>query len=205
MPCCIPPPAVDTDQRVFSFPAHQRHPAPGYGQGEEQPPPADHHPVLGDVPAQIAAEVEKDGSGRHSRQNADDNQQQAKDTHCGTLRPGMPTPTDPGLDAREKPRLARQARAILALLQLGPVTTGEMATLTRSHSRRISDIRAAGHRVEIIARDHVTGNNTYSLVDRCEACAGKGDRLEVFEDGCHVKDTCDWCGGKGWVRRTGGV
>lgn len=111
-----------------------------------------------------------------------------------------PTPSDPGLDARERPRLAKQGRQILALLQLGPVTTGEMATLTRSHSRRVSDIRAAGHRVEIVHRDHVTGNNTYALVDECPVCDGARRLLSRVSD--YRSTFCTTCSGNGWVHRS---
>ena len=70
---------------------------------------------------------------------------------------------DPSLDDREKPRLSRQCAEILALLRQGVATNRDLARLSLKYTGRISDLRKAGHRIEVIQRDHDIGLVWYEL------------------------------------------
>lgn len=79
------------------------------------------------------------------------------------------TPTDPGLPRSEHPRLSRQCMAILGLLAARPQWNYELALVGLSYTRRLSDLRAHGFRVELIATgEH--GARLYGLVVPCPAC-----------------------------------
>lgn len=86
------------------------------------------------------------------------------------------TPTDPGLDPAEAPRLSRQNRAILDLLRERPRWNHELAAVALSYTRRISDLRAHGYRVDILPSAAGTehGARLYGLVLECPVCDGKG-------------------------------
>jgi hypothetical protein len=63
-------------------------------------------------------------------------------------------------------RLSRQCRTILALFEdRGDrgVTTSELAEIALKYSSRISDLRKAGHVIELVNRDRKGGNNLYIL------------------------------------------
>ena len=60
-------------------------------------------------------------------------------------------------------RLSRQCAAILARLQQGTATNSELAGLTLSYTRRLSDLREAGYTVDCYQRDEQTGLNWYRL------------------------------------------
>jgi hypothetical protein len=59
----------------------------------------------------------------------------------------LPRPTDPNVTEKDKPRLKGQNAAILERLKLGPATNDELSRIARKYTSRISDIRAAGHKV----------------------------------------------------------
>jgi hypothetical protein len=69
----------------------------------------------------------------------------------GPARPGAYgpalAPRDPNADPRDVPRLTGQNAAILARLQRGPATSGELAALSLKYSGRVSDLRAAGYTI----------------------------------------------------------
>ena len=83
---------------------------------------------------------------------------------------GVPiTPTDPGLARSELPRLTRQCYAMLGLLAARPQWNYEMALVGLSYTRRLSDLRAAGFKVERIQTgEH--GARLYGLVVPCPSC-----------------------------------
>lgn len=72
-------------------------------------------------------------------------------------------PRDPHLDEAEKPRLSAQCRAILDRLRKGPATNTELSGIALKYTGRISDLRAAGYEVKIVARDLTSGLVTYKL------------------------------------------
>lgn len=116
-------------------------------------------------------------------------------------------PTDPGIEPSEIPRLTRQNLVMLAALHRGPVWNYNLANIGRSYTRRISDIRAAGVRVEIVATGK-HGARLYAIVDTCPICDGRGFgaiRYERLGKAPWVKadwPDCPTCNGKGWLRRT---
>lgn len=61
---------------------------------------------------------------------------------CHTLHP-----RDPHVVQEERPRLTGQNAAILARLQQGPATNVELAAVALKYTSRLSDVRAAGHRI----------------------------------------------------------
>jgi hypothetical protein len=61
----------------------------------------------------------------------------------------------------DKPRLSRQCSAILEMLRVKPRTSFELAQVALKYTSRISDIRAAGYRIECERGD---GVNTYTLL-----------------------------------------
>lgn len=64
----------------------------------------------------------------------------------------------------ERRRLSAQCAAILARLEQGPATNGELAAVALKYTSRLSDLRAAGYRIEAGPRDHRTGVVVYRLV-----------------------------------------
>lgn len=72
-------------------------------------------------------------------------------------------PRDPHVPEVEKKRLTGQNAAILARLKTGLVSNTELATMALKYTSRLSDIRAAGHRVRVTHRDHLTGVVWYGL------------------------------------------
>lgn len=72
-------------------------------------------------------------------------------------------PRDPRVSDVEAPRLSRQSQQILALLRQGQKTNGDLARVTARFGARIFDLRAAGHRIEIVSRDRKTGVVVYAL------------------------------------------
>ena len=83
----------------------------------------------------------------------------------GAATPG-PAPvltTARSLPRAERKRLTGQNAAILARLEQGAATNHELAALSLKYTSRLSDLRAAGYRVVIRARDHATGCVVYAL------------------------------------------
>lgn len=104
-----------------------------------------------------------------------------------TLNRGSPiTPTDPGLPRSEHPRLSRQCMAILGLLAARPQYNYELALVGLSYTRRLSDLRAAGFRVELIATGEA-GARLYGLVVPCPDCSTSWQRP--------ARPSCAACGG----------
>lgn len=56
-------------------------------------------------------------------------------------------PRDPNVDSRDTGRLSGQNIAILARLERGPAYNDELAAIALKYTSRISDLRAAGHKV----------------------------------------------------------
>ena len=71
-------------------------------------------------------------------------------------------PIDPKVEPVERPRLRGQNATILAMLQEGPKTNRELAEVALNYRARVSDLRAAGHTIEV-AEDKATGLNVYEL------------------------------------------
>lgn len=65
-----------------------------------------------------------------------------------------------------KPRLSRQAVAILQRLKRGPASNRELSTLSLKYTSRISDLRANGYAVGCFGHDHKTGEAWYRLEAR---------------------------------------
>lgn len=63
-----------------------------------------------------------------------------------------------------RPRLSQQCERILARLRQGPATNRELAELALKYTGRISELKAAGHRVECFEQDRLTGLTRYRLV-----------------------------------------
>ena len=72
-----------------------------------------------------------------------------------------PPPRDPHVAAADTKRLTGQNATILHLLQMGPVTNVELNRVSMKHTSRISDLRAAGYRIE--CERGKGGLNTYWL------------------------------------------
>lgn len=73
----------------------------------------------------------------------------------------MINPIDPNVNPHDRPRLSTQAQAILDRLRSGPATNKELAQIALKYTSRISDCRAAGHKIEVVAKDG--GTVTYRL------------------------------------------
>ncbi len=56
-------------------------------------------------------------------------------------------PIDPNVNPADVKRLSRQCEAILHMLRIRPHTNDELAAVSRKYTSRISDIRAAGHKI----------------------------------------------------------
>jgi hypothetical protein len=90
---------------------------------------------------------------------------------CGAAVADSITPTDPGLSPAERERLTPQCLAVLNCLRRGPAWNYELATIGLSYTRRLSDLRAHNHQVDIIQNgDH--GARLYGLVITCPTCKG---------------------------------
>ena len=72
-------------------------------------------------------------------------------------------PRDPGVTPAEEARLSDQCKAILSRLRKGPATNRELATIALKYTGRLSDLRAAGFKVEPVSHDRQTGLVTYQL------------------------------------------
>lgn len=81
-----------------------------------------------------------------------------------SLLDGVPVciPVTHAVDPVARPRLIRQARAILARLEQGPATNRELNDLAFSYRLRLSEIRQAGYDVQ--CEEHAaTGVSVYRL------------------------------------------
>lgn len=66
-------------------------------------------------------------------------------------------PTDPNVKAEDKPRLTGQNLAIFERLKKGPAYNTELAAISLKYTSRLSDLRAAGHKIKCDRlRDGVT-------------------------------------------------
>ena len=63
----------------------------------------------------------------------------------------------------EAPRLSKQCREILERLKQGPATNRDLAGLSLKYTSRVSDLRAAGFKIEVVERNHQSGLNVYEL------------------------------------------
>ena len=83
-----------------------------------------------------------------------------------TATPSPPEP--PRIDpvAVEAKRLSRQCQAILERLRAGRASNDELSRIARKYTGRISDLRAAGHKVKLVERNHETGLTFYELENR---------------------------------------
>lgn len=63
-----------------------------------------------------------------------------------------------------RPRLSHQCERILDRLRQGPATNRELAVLALKYTGRISDLKAAGYRIECFEQDKLTGLTKYRLV-----------------------------------------
>jgi len=76
------------------------------------------------------------------------------------------TPRDTHVVKEERPRLTGQNLAILERLRRGPATNKELAAISLKYTGRVSDLRAAGYNVVLVARDHTTGVTMYELITK---------------------------------------
>jgi hypothetical protein len=60
-------------------------------------------------------------------------------------------------------RLSSQNQQVLVRLQQRPATNRELATISLKYTSRISDLREAGHRIEVVEHDRKTGLVLYQL------------------------------------------
>jgi hypothetical protein len=72
-----------------------------------------------------------------------------------------PPPRDPHVQRGDERRLSGQNATILHLLRQGSCTNVELARVSLKYTSRISDLRAAGHR--IVCRRGDGGCNVYTL------------------------------------------
>ena len=77
----------------------------------------------------------------------------------------MRTISPTGAPTAAAPRLSAQSAAILSLLRERPRSNAELSRVALKYTSRISDIRAAGYRVEAFNQNHVTGEAWYRLVE----------------------------------------
>lgn len=63
----------------------------------------------------------------------------------------------------EAQRLNRQCRTVLAMLQVGPCSNRDLASVALKYTSRISDLRGAGYRIAVVERDTRTGLAMYAL------------------------------------------
>ena len=69
------------------------------------------------------------------------------------------------MEATERARLATQCNRILARLREGPASNADLAALSLKYTSRISDLRAAGHRIDCVSHDPATGRCCYRLLE----------------------------------------
>ena len=70
--------------------------------------------------------------------------------------------TSPGI--AERKRLSRQCAAILALLQSRErVSNAQLAEVALKYTGRISELRHAGYRIDVVASDRASGLVWYEL------------------------------------------
>jgi hypothetical protein len=74
-----------------------------------------------------------------------------------------PPPRDPHVAPQDERRLSGQNATILHLLRQGSCTNVELSRVSLKYTSRISDLRAAGHR--IVCRRGDGGCNVYELED----------------------------------------
>ena len=74
---------------------------------------------------------------------------------------------NPSVKEKDELRLSKQAKEIYDLLGLGPVTTGEAATIACQYNARINEIRQALMDIGLTVdeTDGVGGNNKYEIVN----------------------------------------
>lgn len=72
-------------------------------------------------------------------------------------------PVNASIPTVESPRLSRQCRLILDRLRAGNATNRELSAISLKYTGRVSDLRAAGYKIEVIGRNHDTGLNVYAL------------------------------------------
>lgn len=75
---------------------------------------------------------------------------------------------DKSVCAVEKPRLQSQCEKILERLRQGPATNDELCAISRKYTGRISDLRAAGHKITLFSRDRASGVTVYQLEKEAE-------------------------------------
>lgn len=74
-----------------------------------------------------------------------------------------PPARDHNLARAAIPRVSRQALQVLELLRRGPATNRELLSVAIRYGSRIHDLRKAGYRIEIVAKDDASGLTTYQL------------------------------------------
>ena len=92
--------------------------------------------------------------------------QSAPERPANPSRASIQPPAVMGGVGGEMARLSRQCQTILTLFESRGdrgVTTSELAEIALKYSSRISDLRKAGHDVELVKRDRKGGNNLYIL------------------------------------------
>lgn len=75
----------------------------------------------------------------------------------------VPALVDHRLPAEAKPRLTRQAEAILRRLESGPATNVDLIPIATRFSARIHDLRKAGYVIETDMIDRRHGITRYTL------------------------------------------
>lgn len=85
------------------------------------------------------------------------------DTDGNAHQPKRATLVDDRLPAEAKPRLTRQAVAVLARLEQGPATNMELIPIATRFSARIYDLRKAGYIIETDMLDSSNGITLYTL------------------------------------------
>ena len=70
---------------------------------------------------------------------------------------------DPTVVREAKPRLSRQCREIVALLERGPATNRELSQIAQRFGARLKDLRAAGYVIETTPVSHERGVFLYTL------------------------------------------
>jgi hypothetical protein len=71
-------------------------------------------------------------------------------------------PTNVSVDKRDRSRLVGQNLAVYERLLRGPATNVDLAGISLKYTSRISDVRAAGHRIDCERR--ADGVSVYTLV-----------------------------------------
>ena len=81
--------------------------------------------------------------------------------------PRPPAPRDPSVAPAARPRLMRQAVAILQMLRTGPQTARDLTAITHRFGGRIYDLRKAGCHIDTDV-EQKTGVSTYMLIHEPE-------------------------------------